>query len=182
MKVQSIIIGKHQQSPATSFCLYQFPAPLPSPPHPSTNEISEYERRLSYFCLDDLFALFDLQSAHHDFVNTFKFYPNFFFKDQVGRIYIQTAILTDISLRNTNYTLADLCRLPEKELFDGGAVPLLKMTTDLLLFSSPGIAPVELIPRRLEGTEWIFQKIKNEPSSPDNSYLLTPSLSTSPQR
>jgi hypothetical protein len=139
-------------------------------------------RKLNYFCIEDIFALFDLPTWQLDLIATFKYYPTIFFKDQKGRSYLQSQAVADIALKHKAYALVDLCRLSEHELLTGGAIPLLKAKETLHLFSSPSLVPLEFTPRRLSGDEWFLNVIKEEPNSPLFPSRITPSQSRSPQR
>ncbi|KAI8881144.1 hypothetical protein K501DRAFT_334934 [Backusella circina FSU 941] len=183
MKIQTIVIGNYSSSPDRSFCIYQFPTHLPTPPCSLTHDANEQRvRKLHYFCIDDIFTLFDFPTLQHDLIATFKYYPAIFFKDQEGRSYLQSQAVSDIALKHKAYALVDLCRLSEHELLTGGAIPLLKAKETLHLFSSPSLVPLEFTPRRLSGDEWFLNAIKEEPNSPVFPSRITPSQSRSPQR
>lgn len=182
MKIQTIIIGEYQISPAVSFCLYQLPSPLVTPPR-SLNTRDHQDQYFNYFCLEDLFAIFDLHLINQDLVRSYQHYPGFFCKDEAGRSYIQTHVMADIAQKNNNCALADLCRLRDDELMAGGAIPLLKMTTFVRLFGKPAVMSLDFEARPLEGIEWFFQqnKVKLEPFSPTLPAFISPSNSPHPR-
>ncbi|KAI7907843.1 uncharacterized protein BX663DRAFT_539262 [Cokeromyces recurvatus] len=159
MRIQKIVIGEYQISPAISFCLYQLPSPIVTPPISQTKD----QQFINYYCLEDLFSIFDLQLASQDIINTFLQSPSLFFKDLSGRSYIQARAMADIASKHQIYNLADLCCLEDDELLDGGAIPLLKMTTFVRLLNKPicHVNQVHFEPRRLDGTEWFLKQNKN---------------------
>ncbi|CEP14739.1 hypothetical protein [Parasitella parasitica] len=182
MKAQTIILGEYQVSPAVSFCLYQLPSPLVTPPR-SLNTRDHQEQYINYFCLEDLFAVFDLHLINQDLVRYYRHCPALFCKDEEGRCYIQTHLMADIAQKNNNCALADLCRLPDEELLAGGAIPLLKMTTLVRLFEKPAVMSLDFEAKPLQGMEWFFQqsKVKLEPFSPALSAFVSPSSSPHPR-
>ncbi|GAN04658.1 hypothetical protein MAM1_0070d04119 [Mucor ambiguus] len=182
MKIQTIIIGEYQISPAVSFCLYQLPSPLVTPPR-SLNTRDHQDQYFNYFCLEDLFAIFDLHLINQDLVRSYQHYPGFFCKDEAGRSYIQTHVMADIAQKHNLCALADLCRLRDDELIGGGAIPLLKMTTFVRLFGRPAVMSLDFEARPLEGIEWFFQqnKVKLEPFSPTLPAFISPSNSPHPR-
>jgi hypothetical protein len=171
MKIQTVIIGEYQISPAVSFCLYQLASPIVTPPR-SLHQDQRQEHFINYFCLEDLFAIFDLVSCHQHLVQYYQKNPNYFCKDEAGRSYIQTHVMAEIALGNNLCALADLCRLEDDELLAGGAIPLLKMTTCVRLLAKPTVMMISFEPRRLDGSEWFFHqhpRVKLEPFSPPPS-------------
>ncbi|KAK4521632.1 uncharacterized protein ATC70_004162 [Mucor velutinosus] len=182
MKIQTIIIGEYQISPAVSFCLYQLPSPLVTPPR-SLNTRDPQDQYFNYFCLEDLFAIFDLHLINQNLIRSYQHYPGFFCKDEAGRSYIQTHVMADIAQKHNMCALADLCRLRDDELMAGGAIPLLKMTTFVRLFGKPAVMSLDFEARPLEGIEWFFQqnKVKLEPFSPTLPAFISPSNSPHPR-
>ncbi|CAO3620031.1 unnamed protein product [Mucor hiemalis] len=171
MNIQTIIIGEYQMSPSVPFGLYQVPSPLVTPPRSLEQQqhqppTAEY---FNYFCLEDLFAIFDLHATKQDLIQSYQYYPGLFCKDETtNRSFIQTHVMADIALKYKLYNLVDLCRLDEKELLLGGAVPLLKMTTFLRLHPKAIKTNLMFRPRPLNGIEWFLREdnIKLEPFSP----------------
>lgn len=171
MNIQTIIIGEYQMSPSVAFGLYQVPSPLVTPPRSLEKQqqqlpTAEY---FNYFCLEDLFAIFDLHATKQDLIQSYQYYPGLFCKDETtNRSFIQTHVMADIALKYKLYNLVDLCRLDGKDLLLGGAVPLLKMTTCLRLHQKAIKTNVMFKPRPLNGIEWFFREdnIKLEPFSP----------------
>ncbi|KAI8980268.1 hypothetical protein BDB01DRAFT_898173 [Pilobolus umbonatus] len=180
MKIQSIIIGEYQIAPSISFCLYQLTAPIITPP---PHDDHTYQK-LDYFCLDDLFSIFDLHSSNHDILCSFQSYPSLYCKDNNGRCYIQLDIMADIAMRNNCYSLADLCRLSDQDILSGSAIPLLKPTTIIRLFNKPKHIITELQMRPLDGNEWFFKNSTKyeERSPPTIPLFMSPSQSVSPKR
>lgn len=156
MKIRTVIIGEYQISPAVSFSLYQLPSPIVTPPR-SLNQEQRYEHFINYFCLEDLFAIFDLAACQH-LIQYYQQNPHYFCKDESGRSYIQSHAMAEIALANNLCALADLCRLEDDELLVGGAIPLLKMTTCVRLLANPSMMIIEFEPRRLDGSEWFFHQ------------------------
>ncbi|KAI8059026.1 uncharacterized protein B0P05DRAFT_574930 [Gilbertella persicaria] len=168
-------------SPAISFCLYQIPTPMVTPPRAiySQQRLENQPSFSNYFCLEDLFAIFDLHLTSHDLYKFYLQYPSLFCKDKEGRSYVQTNLMADVALKHNICNLSDLCRLSEEDLLKGGAIPLLKMTTFVRLFQKLSIVSLDKFePRPLDGNEWFFSSANNtahlvklEPISPTFSTL-----------
>lgn len=157
MKVRSICIGEYQISPVIPFCLYQFISPLVTPPRSFKDSPQQQSEYFNYFCLEDLFAIFDLYLIKQDLIQSFKQYPGLFCKDESNRSFIQTHVMADIALKHKLYNLMDVCRLDDKELISGGAIPLLKMTTCVRLNTTPIISYINAFRQRhLDGNEWFL--------------------------
>lgn len=157
MKVKTICIGEYQISPSKQFCLYQFLSPLVTPPRSFQDSQQQQAEHFNYFCLEDLFAIFDLYLIKQDLIKSFKQYPGFYCKDESSnRSLIQTHVMADIALKHKLYNLVDLCRLDDKELISGGAIPLLKMTTCVRLNTTPIISYTTFRQGHFQGNEWFL--------------------------
>jgi hypothetical protein len=171
MRIQTITIGEYSISPAIPFCLYQFPSQLVTPPYSNTEE--QQQSSSNYFCIQDLFAIFDLHLIKHDLIESFKQNPVLFCKNSDNSSFIQTHVMAEIALKNNLYNLADLCRLNDQDLLFGAAIPLLKVTTFVRLNTKPLISIINGFQptAQLNGNEWFFlsnneQAVKLEPLSP----------------
>lgn len=182
MKTTTITIGEYQISPSVPFCLYQFPTrQLVTPPYKQQSEEEKEETVENYFCIEDLFSIFDLHLIQQDLISSFSHYPASFLKSQ-SNSYLLTSIVAEIALKHNLFTLVDICRLNHQDILLGSAIPLLKMTTFVRLHTKPKISTIDLEARPLDGNEWFFSrqeppKIKLEPFSPTTS--LSPSPPTS---
>jgi hypothetical protein len=157
MKVQIITIGEYQISPAIQFNLYQISSPLVTPPRATS---TDQEEQNNYFCIEDLFAIFDLDLIKQELILSYKKYPGLFFKNDLNNCsYIQANVIADIAIKYHDklYNLVQLCRLNEKELLSGAAIPLLKMTTFVRLNNKPIKSIIDdFRTRQLNGNEWFF--------------------------
>jgi hypothetical protein len=158
MKVKTFCIGEYQISPSIPFCLYQFISPLVTPPRSFKDSQQHQAEYFNYFCIEDLFSIFDLYLIKQDLIQSFKQYPGLYCKDESSnRSFIQTHVMADIALKHGLYNLVDLCRLDDKDLISGGAIPLLKMTTLVRLNTTPIISFINGFQQRhLDGNEWFL--------------------------